>query len=198
MHTLFAFPFSCSFAVKLELARHDLPFEVRTVQRGPATRSEDAELHALNPKRKVPVLCTPDGETLTEIVSILDHLDRTHGPDRTALERRRVLEDLAFIATELHQAILGPLFDPDAPDVTKADVVERLLPPLAVILAERAASIEADDSPAGSYLLWGLLLLQFGAREAVQDPALMAFVGRQLERPGVADLLQAERRALRG
>jgi len=197
MHTLFAFPFSCSFAVKLELARHDLPFEVHTVQRGPATRSEDAALHALNPKRKVPVLCTPEGETLTEIVSILDHLDRTHGPERTERERRRVLEDLAFIATELHQSILGPLFDPDAPDATKADVVERLLPPLAVILAERASSIEADDSPAASYLLWGLLLLQVGAREAVQAPALIGFVGRQMERPGVADLLQVERRALR-
>ena len=195
MHTLYSFPFSCSFAVKAQLTRHSVPFEVRTVARGPAMRSEDSRLVGLNPKRKVPVLCTPGGETLTEIISILDYLDRAHGPSRTEQTRRAILEDLAFVGTELHQAILAPLFDPDSPEVTKHDVITRLFPPLAAILAERAPAMDIDASPAVTYLFWGLLLLE--AKGVSLLPNLRTLVARQLQLAGIGELLDAERRASR-
>ncbi|MCB9691101.1 MAG: glutathione S-transferase N-terminal domain-containing protein [Alphaproteobacteria bacterium] len=198
MHTLFSFPFSCALAVELELTRHGLPYEVRHVTRGRATRVDGEAFAEVNPKRKVPVLVLPDGERLTEIVGILTHLDTVHGPDRTAAERRRVLEDVAFVATELHQAVLGPLFDPSAPDATRADVVERLLPPLVDILETRVAAgwIGATRGPADAYLLWGLLLLRHGAKGTTDRPHLDAFVARHLDEPDVQRVLARARRTL--
>ena len=100
--TLYSFPFSCSFAVELELRRLQLPVEVHNVRRGQARKVADA---LPNPRRKVPTLVV-DGASRTEIVSILHELDCGH-VQRPAPQRRAHLEWLSFLATELHQQVIG-------------------------------------------------------------------------------------------
>lgn len=187
--TLYAAPMTCAMAVHAALLEAGLAperdFEVRWVHRGPGRQIAEAEFAALNAKRRVPCLVTPDnegGELLTEIVGILAHLDTVHGPPRSPAERRRLIEWLAFVATEFHQAILGPMFDPQSPEAAKADGAQRLLPPLLEVVA---AHLETRDfvvgaSPSGAdyYLGWALALARFGAREAVAHPALLAYLER--------------------
>ena len=142
MHTLYAFPFSCSLAVHVTLVQHDVPHALRWVQRGPGRQATSAELERLNPKRKVPTLVLPSGEVLTEIVGVLLYLDEQHNPGRPHAERRRLIEWLAFTATELHKTVLAPAFDPAVTPEARDDARLRLLPtavaPLEGALAGRA------------------------------------------------------------
>ena len=62
MHTLYTFPFACSFAVHIGLERLAVPFEITWVDRGYARKIMTNGFDALNPKRKVPALVLPDGE----------------------------------------------------------------------------------------------------------------------------------------
>lgn len=190
--TLYAFPFSCSFAVQLVLAEHGQPVERVPVQRGTA-RKVAGDFDRVNPKRKVPTL-EWEGQTRTEIVAILHSLDGRFVPERSEEDRVRHLEWCAFLATELHQQVLGPLFDPATPDAARQDALQRLLPP---VLAHLEASIGqgtllgGEPSGADAYLFWGLLLLRFGNQAL--PPGLQAFHDRMLARPAVRALVVSER-----
>lgn len=195
MHTLYAFPFACSQAVHAVLRAQGIEPELRWVPRGPARKVADADLATVNPKRKVPTLVLPDGTVLTEIVSVLHALDAP--TDRTPSERRAHLEWLAFLATELHQQVLGPLFDPDTPQETLPDLKQRLLPPvlahLEATVHEHGTLLGTDPSPADHYLVWGLLLLGIRWPEMVATPGLQAFRARMLEQPALQQTLAIER-----
>lgn len=196
---LYSFPFSCALAVRLVLLQQGRPHDTRWVRRGPGRRATGAGLALHNPKQKVPTLVLEDGEVLTEVVSILAFLDA--GAGRAAPERRRQLEWLSFIATELHQAVLGPLFDPSAPPAARTDAVERLLPGvldhLDHTLQGSRTLLGGPPSPADAYLLWGLLLLRdHDASLLDARPALGRFLGARLAEPWVRAGLHEERRAL--
>lgn len=200
MHTLFAFPFACSQAVHMVLRQQDVPFEIEWVPRGPARKVASDAYAAVNPKRKVPALRLPDGELLTEIVGVLHFLDDRHAP-RNDRDRRRRLEWTSFLATELHQQILGPLFDPDTPDATIPDLRDRLLPPVIAHLESTYANqptLLGGDVPcaADAYALWGVLLLKLRWPDTVAGPGLKAFRNRMLGQPWVQQTLAAERTRL--
>ena len=163
--TLYTFPFSCSLAVEVVLRQHDVPFDVALVERGPA-RKVRGEFGDINPKRKVPALLI-EGALLTEIASVLVELDRRFVPGRSSEDRRHLGEWSCFVATELHQAVLGPVFDPDAPDGARTDAVERLLVPVLeyveqslTALGERPILVGTEPSGADAYLWWAILLLR--------------------------------------
>lgn len=196
MHTLHAFPFACSAAVHLALRQREVPFEIQWHPRGPARKIADPAFGALNPKRKVPALELPDGELLTEIVGILNVLDAD--VERTAPARRRLLEWLSFVATELHQGVLGPVFDPDTPDAAVKDLRTRILPPVIEHLEATYATRDTllDDSEASVadlYALWAVLLLHNRWPEAVASPGLTAFRSRLTALPWVREGLRHER-----
>ena len=189
--TLYSFPFSCSFAVELELRRLQLPVEVHNVRRGQARKVADA---LPNPRRKVPTLVV-DGASRTEIVSILHELDCGH-VQRPAPQRRAHLEWLSFLATELHQQVIGPWFDADTPEVARLDARDRLLPP---VLADLEAALTGPtllpegSSSADAYLLWCALLLGRIDRSLV-GPALGRFRDAQLLHPWVQETIARHRR----
>ena len=179
-HTLYTAPMTCALAMHAHLHRHAVPFELKWVARGPRRRIGTVGYAEQNPKAKVPALRLPDGELLTEIVAILAHLDEVHGPDRSARGRRRLLEWLSFLATEVHQAVLGPTFDPESPAGAKQDADERLLGPVLAHLQaqlERSPTLLGDDAPstADLYLLWAGLLLRYRWPERVEGTALDRF-----------------------
>ncbi|MEM6927187.1 MAG: glutathione S-transferase N-terminal domain-containing protein [Myxococcota bacterium] len=199
MHQLYTFPMACSVVVQMVLEQHGVPYEARDVARGPARKVGTEGFEAVNAKRKVPTLVLPDGEVLTEIVSILHTLDATWAPVAPAQQRRR-LEWLAYVATELHQPILGPLFDPDAPPAVVEDATERMLPPLLAhleaFLVDRETLLGGPPCSADAYLLWAIVLLGARRRTWVRTPGLDAYRRRMLAHPFVAGPLAADQQRL--
>lgn len=190
-------PMTCSLAVHAALREFDLPFEIVWLERGPGRRITGEAFARVNPKRKVPSLTLASGETLTEIVSILAHLDATHGPSRDPATRRRLLEWLAYLATDLHQSVFGALFDDQSPAAAKAYAVERLLPPVLahvdLTLTERPFLVDGPGpSVADFYLAWGLLLVRAGAREATFGAALRRFLRTMLTHPAFVEARDIE------
>jgi glutathione S-transferase len=190
---LYSFPFSCALAVELVLRQHGVPFERVEVPRGPGRK---LATDVAGPKRKVPALVL-DGVRRTEVVAILHELDRRFVPERPADEARQHLEWLSFVATELHQQVLGPWFDPETPEVAKCDVRDRLLPPvlddLRRALDGRETLLGGEPSGADAYLLWGLLLVR---AMGSLDPALGSWCERMTARPWVAEGVREARRGV--
>lgn len=190
--TLFASPFAASMAVHLVLEQQARPFTIEWLSRGPQRQIRGEAYAALNPKRRVPALLMPDGELYTEITSILYHLEP---PSRAHLEW------LSFLATELHQAILGPMFDPATPEAGRQDVIDRLLPPCLAVVTKRL-----DDAPflvesatgapmgADAYLYWGLMLLHTANVDGLRAPSLQAFQRRISSLDHAEQVLAVERR----
>lgn len=199
-HTLYGFPFACSLAVHASLRQHEVPFEMHWVQRGFGRRVQTGPYDAINPKRKVPTLELPTGERLTEIVSVLTYLDDTHGPSRDATGRRTRLEWLSFLATELHQAGLGPIFDPGTPEPAIEDVLTRILPSTLAYLEHaldgRQTVLGGEPDVVDSYLTWGLTLLRFRHAELVSTPALTAYRRSMVALPHIAAALRHEQQAM--
>ncbi len=200
MHTLYGFPMSCALAVHITLVQQALPFSITWLDRGPGRKIGNRDFDAINPKRKVPTLVLPSGEVLTEITGVLAHLGEVDGePPQT---RRRRIEWLSFLATELHQQVLGPTFDPATPQVAIDDAHERLLPPvlahLEATLSQRPTLLDTEEpTSVDAYLIWALVLLRFRWPEAVSTPGLASFSKRMLGYDFVRGPLGVERLALR-
>jgi glutathione S-transferase len=190
---------SCSLAVHITLVQQDVPFTISWAQRGPARKVGTPSFEAINPKRKVPTLVLPDGEVLTEITCVLATLAEGLGPEGAATRRRRI-EWLSFLATELHQQVLGPAFDAATPAAAAEDARTRLLPPVLAHLEDTLARREtllggAAPEGADAYLFWGLLLLRHRWPEVV-TPTLQAFSKRMLAHAFVSGPLAVEREAM--
>lgn len=198
-HTLFAHPFACSLAPHLALVQHAVPAEIRWLPRGPRRQIDAPDYASIHPRRKVPALVLPDGTTITEVIVVLMHIAEAHGPARTAAERRTLLVWLSFLATELHQSVLGPSFDPESPAEAGADARARLLPP---VLAHISAGLSDPQAPIGqdvptvadALLLWCVLLLHTSWPEAL-PPALVAFRAQMLRHGFVRTVLGREQQA---
>jgi glutathione S-transferase len=199
-YTLYASPFTSSFAVHCVLRQQGLPTEVQWVQRGPRRQISGASYQEVNPKGKVPALRLPSGELLTEIVGVLHYLQTQVGFE-DARQTRRHLEWLSLVCSELHQAVLGPAFDPGSPPVAVADVRERLLPtilePLAARLTQEATLLGTEHpTAADAYLCWALMLVRNKWPDFQLDPALFAYWGRMARVSYIAQTVAAERDAL--
>ena len=108
-YTLFGSKRSGSLAVEIALAEIGAPYDVRDIDLNSNAQREQS-FAAINPQRKIPVLQTPNGETLTESVAILLTLDERHPkaqlmPPAGSNDRARALCTLLFIATELYPIV---------------------------------------------------------------------------------------------
>lgn len=194
--TLFAIPFTCSLAVRLVLAERAEPPTLRWMRRFEHRLDDGAAYDQLNPKRRVPAIGLPDGRLLTEIVAILDRLDRA--TPRAEADRQRHLEWLAYLATELHRPPMVLQFDPATPPEVVRDMETRVLPPVLAYLdgeLSQRPTLLGDEvpSPADFYLFWALTLLRFRGTDGARTPALDAFYSRIAARPLVREVLRDER-----
>ncbi len=101
---MFDSPFVRRVAVSLRVL--DIEFEHRNLSVG----KDQAQIRALNPLGRVPVLVLPSGECLIESAMILDHLDALAGPDHALLppagEERRIAQQwLALSAGAIDKGI---------------------------------------------------------------------------------------------
>ena len=125
-------PLACSMATRIALA--EAGGMANMIEIDPANKKVLAtgeDYLAVNPLGLVPALRTDDGEVLTENAAILQFIaDRFPAaglapPASDAIGRARLQQWLCFIGTELHKGLFIPLFDPKAPEGTRAHTLNK-------------------------------------------------------------------------
>ena len=112
---LYFMPGACSLAVHIALREADFPVTLVEVDYESRKTKSDRNYLDINPKGYVPALQLDDGELLTEVPVILQHLNelvpKADLLPVSGIARLRALEWLNFIATEIHKQ-LQPAISP--------------------------------------------------------------------------------------
>jgi glutathione S-transferase len=189
---LYLAPGACSLADHIALHEAGLAFDrVRVDLR--ARRTEDGQdFNEINPKGYVPALILDDSQLLTENVAILcwvaERAPKLAPPGE--LGRIRLIEMLAFIATEVHKPFVRTFFPTSDADKSAAEGIlgERL-----GFLADRLRGeylFGSSFTVADAYLY---VMLRWGRAKKLELPEpLPAFFDRVAARPAVRLALQHE------
>jgi glutathione S-transferase len=206
---LYFAPGACSFVPHTLLEASGEPFEPVLVKLHKG-ENYTPEYQAINPRSQVPVL-VDGGETITQIVAIVDHLDaRFPGKQflpRERMARTRVLEALAWMNNTAHPTfthVFMPHKFVDAPEA-QAAVKAFNAKQYAAILGELEALVQAAAQQGRPYLggdqfgpldAYALTLLRWGGFAGI-DPtgftATWAHVQRIASLPFVARAIERER-----
>src|SRR5512143_3436170 len=113
--TLFYTPGACPLSPHIALREAGLPFELVKVDLRAKKLASGEDFTAINPKGYVPALKLPNGELLTEGQVMLQYIAdqvpaKKLAPPAGTMDRYRLLEQLNFIATELHKGV-SPLYN---------------------------------------------------------------------------------------
>jgi glutathione S-transferase len=189
---LYLTPGACSLADHIALHEAGLEFErIRVDLRTKRTESGD-DFGAVNPKGYVPALLLDDGQLLTENVAILCWVAE-RGPKLAPageFGRIRLIEMLAFIATELHKPFIRVIFPTsDAEEELARKMIARRFD----VVAQRLAApylFGAECSVADAYLYVMLRWARMKGLDASEP--LSAFFDRMEARPAVQRALQDE------
>lgn len=189
---LYYAPGACSLSDHIALIEAGRSFEIEAVDMATKRTASGADFLRINPKGYVPALVLDSGETVTENVAVLDWIADQHPALRPdgPLGRTRLLEMLAFVATEIHPAF-HPMWHGGA-ETEKAAARERL----AKLFAYAATRLRGDYlfgdrlSAADCYLF---VTLRWAERFAVAVPEPLAGLRRRMEaRPAVRQALEQE------
>lgn len=123
---LYYTPTSCGAANFLAATIGALEFDSETVDLKTHKTKSGADFYTVNPKGNVPTIVFPDGTILNENVATLTYLaDKGNAglaPEEGTEERYRYLNDIGFVASELHPAY-GALFNPNlSPELREAAI----------------------------------------------------------------------------
>lgn len=195
---LYYAPGACSQAPHIVLNELDLPYTAVKVDLVKHTLPDGSDYRAINPKGYVPMLELDDGTRLTEAQVLLqyvaDQKPGTLAPKFGTQQRWKLMEWLAFIATEVHKGF-GPLWNPKTP----ADVRERTVAALgnrfsllAQTLAQQPYLMGDDFSIADAYLFVLLNWTRLHKVDLAPWPALQQYQARIAARPKVQSTLRAE------
>lgn len=130
---LYYTPTSCGAASFITATIGGLAFDSETVDLATHKTKSGADFYLVNPKGNVPTVAFADGSILNENVASLTYLadkgDAGLAPAEGTPERYRYLNDVAFVASELHQGF-GPLFNsqltPEAREAASANTLRRI------------------------------------------------------------------------
>lgn len=196
---LYYSPGACSLAPNILMHEAGIPFELERVDNKAKTTKSGENFWDVNPKGVVPVLKLDDGQTLTEVVAILNYLSDKKPeagllPKHGTMEYYRALEWLNFITTEIHKQFT-PLFK----DATPADYraiakknVETAFTHIDKHLAGKEFMVGNKFSAVDIYLYVVSNWSRFQDIDVAQWPNLKAFQTRMRERPQVQEAMKAE------
>jgi glutathione S-transferase len=189
---LYFSPGACSLADHIALHEAGLTFDRIRVDLRTKQTEDGRDFNEINPKGYVPALELDDGQLLTENVAILCWVAE-RAPQlapRGELGRIRLIEMLAFIATELHKPFVRAFFP--ASDAEKQAAREIIGVRLGYI-ADRLAGDHLFGracSAADSYLY---VMLRWARALEFDVPApFPAYIERMEARPAVRQALQHE------
>jgi glutathione S-transferase len=189
---LYLTPGACSLADHIALHEAGLAFDHVRVDLRTKRTDDGGDFNEINPKGYVPALVLDDGQLLTENVAILFWIaEQAPGlAPGGSLGRTRLIEMLAFIATELHKPFVRSLFPTsDADKQAAEDAIRKRLG----FLADRLQGdylFGAEAGVADAYLY--VMLRWAGMQELATPEPLLAFVERMEARPAVRRALQDE------
>jgi glutathione S-transferase len=194
---LYYTPGACSQAPHIALRELGLTFDTIKVDLAKHTLPDGSDYRAVNPKGYVPLLELDDGTRLTEANVLLQYIaDQRPGslaPKFGTLERWKLMEWLAFIATEVHKGF-GPLWNPQTP----AEVRERTVQALGNRFTLISQTFAKQPFLTGEYTIADIYLFvvsnwaHYHKVDLKPWPALTAFQARVAERPAVQATLKAE------
>jgi glutathione S-transferase len=195
---LYYTPGACSQAPHIAIHELGLPYNAVKVDLGTHKLEDGTDYRTINPKGYVPTLELDDGTRITEANVILQYLAEQK-PGRLApafgtKERWKLMEWLAFIASEVHKGF-GPLWNPQTP----AEVRERTVKALGNRFGYLAQTLEKQPflmgnefTIADAYLFVVLNWSDYHKVDLSPWPALQQFRARVAARPGVQATLKAE------
>ena len=142
---LYYAPGACSLAPHIVLRELGKKFELEKVDLGAKKTDGGKDFNKINSKGYVPTLEIKKGEILTEVSTIIQYLaDKSKTtkllPKFGTMNRYRAMENLNFIASELHKGI-GGLFNKQMPEEGRKLIVERVGKRLRRFLFERCAAV---------------------------------------------------------
>jgi glutathione S-transferase len=206
---LYFSPGACSFVPHSLLEMAGADFEPVMVKLHKGEQNEPA-YRAVNPRGQVPVL-VDDGQTITQIVAIVNHLDARFPEQgflpRDPLARTRVLETLAWMNNTVHPTfthVFMPFKFAGTPEA-QAELKTFNAKAYAGLLGELEAMAKkaADDGQAflggeqfGPLDAYALTLLRWGGFAQIDPtsfPGLWAHVQKVAQLPGVARAIERER-----
>jgi glutathione S-transferase len=190
---LYYAPGACSLSDHIALLETREVFETEAVDiHGTKRTASGVDFLTINPKGYVPALALDDGQIITENVAVLDWIAdkyprlRPNGP----LGRTRLLEMLAFIATEIHPAF-RPLWH-DGPEAEKQKARERIAALLEFAASKLTGDYLFDDalSVADCYLF---VMLRWAEKTGIVVPeSLLRLQWRMEQRPTVEAAIRQE------
>jgi glutathione S-transferase len=189
---LYLTPGACSLADHIALREAGLEFDRIRVDLRTKRTEDGGEYNEVNPKGYVPALVLDDGQLLTENVAILSWIAE-RAPKLAPsgeLGRIRLIEMLAFIATELHKPFVRHFFPTsDAEKQAAENAIRRRLG----FVAERLRGdylFGSEASVADAYLY---VMLRWAGMQMLDVPEpLPAFALRMEARRAVRQALQHE------
>ena len=195
---LYYTPGACSQAPHIAIHELGLPYEAVKVDLATHKLDDGTDYRTINPKGYVPTLELDDGTRITEANVILQYLAEQK-PGRLAptfgtRERWRLMEWLAFIATEVHKGF-GPLWNPKTPAEVRERTVQALgnrFGYLAQTLDKQPFLMGNEFSIADAYLFVVLNWSGLHKVDLSPWPALQQFQARVAGRPAVQATLKAE------
>lgn len=196
---LYYSPGACSLATHIAAKEEGLALDLERVDLKTHQTEYGEDYRQLNPKGYVPALELDDGSLLTENVAILVFIadqrpEAGLAPPCDSMERTRLVEWLAFLATELHKAF-GPIFH-HGDDILKAearDTIEKWLRHVADQLAGRDFLMGEHFTVADAYLFVILRWCDIARIPLSKFPALASYRARIEARPAVQAAMREER-----
>jgi glutathione S-transferase len=190
---LYYAPGTGSLASRIMLHEADLVARYESVDLATRATETGADFRTINPQGYVPALVHDSGEILTENGAILYWIDRRAPGAAPAapLGPVRLLEALAFIATEVHKP-LRPFFVPAAGAAERSRAAAAISGSLALVASSRCAPylFGSRFTAADAYLF---VMLRWASRFGVAvPPALATLAERAAKRPHVQTALAEE------
>jgi glutathione S-transferase len=196
---LYYAPGACSLAVNIALHEAGIAFDLERVDNKTKVTKSGENFWDVNPKGVVPVLILDSGETLTEVVALLQYVSDQKPaaglmPKAGTMDYYRALEWLSFIGTELHKQFT-PLFKEGTPGDYRVIAKENVLKAFKLVdehLAGKQWMVGDRYSIADIYLFvvsnWG----RFQDIDVAQWPNLNDLRTRIRARPMVQEAMKAE------
>jgi glutathione S-transferase len=197
---LYYFPGACSLAAHIVAREASLEIDLVKVDL-PTHKAETGEDYfRINPRGYVPAL-EIDGELHTEVAALVQYLAEQAPqskllPAAGTMERFRVNQWLAFVASELHRTFSPWLWDTKTPDATKQAARDKLAARFTELDARFATrpyltgdTFTVADAYAFTIVNWS----NFLKIDLKPYPNLSTFMGRVAARPKVREALEAER-----
>jgi glutathione S-transferase len=196
---LYYMPGACSLAVHIALRKAGIVPQLVRYDTSTGKTDDGRTFRDVNPKGYVPVLIADDGEARTEVVALLLGLDADHPSakllPKSGAPRRRALEWLAYITTELHKNY-APMFSQATSPDYKNVVRERVEARLAYVAdaLQRSGPYLLGDEPTSvdDYLLVMLLWAQPTQVDLSRWPSLVECRDRLLQTAPIQSAMRAE------